>query len=231
MKSDCFIPKAKIQERIDGVVGLVSGKDVLHIGLGGHVDNAGATTQRIGEGLEDSAHYRIAAVARKVVGIDINPVMIEAMREAVPGEYMLADISKPGLSSELDQKFDAVLFLEVIEHLDCFRSALENIRTVLKPGGMVVVSTTNAFCIERMAKMLFRYESVHEEHTAYFSFLTMKRLLDMNGFTIESIVFTNQDRPHFRSTFDRFGYYILKAATMVLPQYAEGIMVVARPNQ
>lgn len=230
MKAERFIPKAKVEERIAGVLNLASGKDVLHIGLGGRVDDAGATNNLIGHGLENTAHFRIAGVARNVVGMDINPAMIDAMRVTVPGEYLLADITKPGLNRRLNRKFDLVLFLEVIEHLDCFRSALENIRSVLKADGVVVISTVNAFCIDRMAKMLFRYESVHEEHTAYFSYLTMKRLLDMNGFAVEYITFTIQDRQYFLSAFDRFGYYVMKATTMVLPQYAEGVMVVARPH-
>lgn len=230
MKAERFIPRAKVEERIAGVLNLASGKDVLHIGLGGRVDDAGATDNLIGEGLENTAHCRIAGVARNVVGMDINPAMIDAMRATVPGEYLLADITTPGLSRRLNRKFDLVLFLEVIEHLDCFRSALENIRSVLKADGVVVISTVNAFCIDRMAKMLFRYESVHEEHTAYFSYLTMKRLLDMNGFAVEYITFTIQDRQYFLSAFDRFGYYVMKATTMVLPQYAEGVMVVARPH-
>ena len=121
-----------------------------------------------------------------------------------------------------------MLFTEVIEHLDCFRDALGNIRGLLSPGGALLITTVNAYAFERIGKMLFRYESVHDEHTAYFSYLTMKRLLAMNGFEITEFYFYNQARDAFDSFFERFGYYVMIAISKVLPQYSEGIFVVAR---
>lgn len=227
-----FIPSSRVEERTETAIELARGKDVLHVGMGGRVDNAAATDDYIRNYLSQSTHGRLAKVAQSVTGADINPTVIDAMRKAVPGDYVLADICDPKFSTMLNQKFDVVLFLEVIEHLDSFRSALDNIRKVLKPDGILVLSTANAFCIERFIKLIFRYESVHDEHTAYFSYKTLTRLLDMNGFpdTVD-FAFTFEQRDSFANIFDRAGYYTLRATATLFPQFAEGIVYVARPNQ
>lgn len=227
-----FIPKSRVEERTETAIKVARGKDVLHIGMGGRVDDAVATDDYIQMDLTQTTHGRLARVAQSLTGVDINPTVIDAMRKTIPGDYILADIGDPKFPDMPNKKFDVVLFLEVIEHLDSFHSALDNIRKVLKPDGVLVISTVNAFCIERFVKLLFRYESVHEEHTAYFSYLTLSRLLDMNGFpdTVD-FAFTFQQRDSFASIFDRAGYYTLRATATLFPQYAEGIVYVARPNR
>jgi 2-polyprenyl-3-methyl-5-hydroxy-6-metoxy-1,4-benzoquinol methylase len=227
-----FIPKSRVEERTETAFEVARGKDVLHIGMGGRVDDAVATEDYIQMDLTETTHGRLARVAHGLTGVDINPTVIDAMRKSIPGDYLLADITDPKFSTMLNKKFDVVLFLEVIEHLDSFRSALDNIRKVLKPDGVLVLSTVNAFCIERFVKLIFRYESVHDEHTAYFSYRTLTRLLDMNGFSdTVDFAFTFQQRDSFAGFFDRAGYYTLRATANLFPQFAEGIVYVARPNQ
>ena len=40
-------------------------------------------------------------------------------------------------------KFDLILCLEVLEHLDNFQKTLEEITTIIKPGGILILSTIN----------------------------------------------------------------------------------------
>ena len=231
MQPQRFIPKAKLEERVEAVLDLARNKNVLHIGMGGRISDSDATAHHIATALTRSVHARLAQVTSDLTGLDINPLMVDAMRKVIPGNYVIADITEPGLANKLDQRFEVVLFLEVIEHLECFRAAFDNLRGLLATGGTLVISTINAYCIERFVKMLFRYESVHEEHTSYFSYQTMARLLDMNGFKIDRFSFTVERRREFSTLFDRAGYYGMRATTAAFPQYAEGVLFVARVGQ
>lgn len=229
MQKHKFIPKANVVDRKEAALELAKTKDVLHIGMGGRVDDDNFTADFISKDLTRTLHAQLSGVAVTLTGLDINPVTIKAMRECVPGDYFIDDITDPGLAERIGRTFDCILFLEVIEHLDCFRTALQNIKNLLKDNGYLVITTNNAYCLDAIIKMLFRYESVHDEHTSYFSYLTMKRLLAMNGFEIERFCYTIQHRRKFKSMFEMFGYYTMLIVTKILPQYAQGFLVVARP--
>lgn len=231
MKSHRFIPKTELVERIEVLLDVARGKDILHIGMGGFVDDEAVTSRFAATDLTASLHGRLVRTASTATGLDVNPVMIKAMQEKVPGDYVVADITEMGLADRLERKFDVVLFPEVIEHLDCFNGALDNIRGFLGSDGILVLTTVNAYCMDNIVKMLFRYEAVHEEHTCYFSYRTLKRLLEMNGFAIDKVSFCIERRSKFSSIFERIGYYTMRAITSVLPQYAEGLVVFAHPSR
>ena len=224
-----FIPKAKAITRVDEIVRRSARKTVLHVGLGGYVDNPDITAQYISIDLTQTVHGRVTTVADGVTGLDINPRVIEAMKRTIPGDYIVGDITEPELAEKIGRQFDLVLFPDVIEHLDCFRTALNNIKNLLRPNGEVIITAPNAYCLERFGKMLFRYEAVHEEHTSYFSYATMKRLLEMNGFEITTFYFVNENRVAFASLFDRIAHYTMVWVARILPQYSAGIFVVAQP--
>jgi 2-polyprenyl-3-methyl-5-hydroxy-6-metoxy-1,4-benzoquinol methylase len=229
MKSHRFIPKTGIVDRIDALLDAAAGKDVLHIGMGGFVDDAKGTSRYAASDLSASVHGLLARRAADITGLDVNPAMLTAMQEKVPGNYVLADITEIGLAEKLGRKFDVVLFPEVVEHLDCFRTALSNIHGLLASDGLLVITTVNAFGVDSILKMLFRYEAVHEEHTCYFSYRTLTRLLDMNRFAIDDFSFCFEHRDRFSSVFERVSYHTARMIARVLPQYAEGLVIKARP--
>lgn len=228
MENHKFVPRTRVVERIPEIVRRSKDKTVLSIGMGGFIDDPSQTEEWIRRGLEQTVHPRVAKVAVELTGLDINPAAIEAMKSVVSGKYIIGDITDAVVVEELNKTFDLVLFTEVIEHLDCYRDALRNIRKLLSPHGELLITTANAFAFERIVKMLFRYESVHDEHTAYFSYLTMKRLLAMNGFEVAELCFYNRIRDPSGGVFEWFGYYAMRVFSKIFPQYSEGIFVVAR---
>lgn len=216
--------------RIDEIVRLAAGRRVLHIGMGGYIDDAAKTAAYVTLDLPRSLHVRLGQTAAELVGLDINPVAIEAMKTLVPGDYVVGDLMAPGLAERLGRRFDLVVFAEVIEHLDCFRSALGNIRDILGPGGEVLISTANAYALERIGKMVFGYEAVHDEHTSYFSYMTMRRLLAMNGFEMTHFRFNYEKRYRFTGIAERIAYAAMVGTGKILPQFSEGILLLARPS-
>lgn len=229
MERQKFLPKARLMSRETAALHFAQGKRVLHIGMGGFVDNAAFTHRYVQTDLTQSLHGRLAQVAQSLSGLDINARTIEAMQAQVPGTYYVGDITDRDLCGRIPERFDVVLLLDVIEHLDCFRAAFDNLKTLLAPGGTVVISTSSAYCLDSICKMLFNYESTHEEHTAYFSYLTLKRLLAMNQFEIQDFLYTLQTQRRYGSMFEWLGFNTMALITKIMPQFAQGILVVAQP--
>jgi SAM-dependent methyltransferase len=74
----------------------------------------------------------------RVAGLDVARGMLEALER--PGRRLIeADLTQP-LPAVGDTGFDAVLALDVIEHLDDDAGALANLAGLLRPGGLMVVS-------------------------------------------------------------------------------------------
>ena len=79
----------------------------------------------------------LEAKGYRVTGMDISPRMLKEL-DAPNRDLAEADLTKP-LPDGLE-KFDAVLALDVIEHIDDDRAAVERLGELVKPGGFVIVS-------------------------------------------------------------------------------------------
>ena len=87
------------------------------------------------------------------------------------------------LQSVVDQlpgKFDAVFLLGTIEHLSNAREVLSGIRDVLKPGGVLVVTTVDT------AGLLPLYALKPPEHLIYFNRRNLASLLEQTGFSLSN---------------------------------------------
>jgi SAM-dependent methyltransferase len=92
-----------------------------------------------GEGYGAAA---LAAGAREVVGVDANPDAHEHARL----RYEAANLRfERGLVETFGDgtSFDAVVFLQTIEHVQDPRGVLQHFRSILAPGGVAYVSTPN----------------------------------------------------------------------------------------
>ena len=122
-----------IAERIRSHVGLapdaaLTGIRVLDVGCGG--------------GLLSEALARLGA---EVVGIDASAGNVAAARlhaaaEAVPVDYRLGE---PALALKVDERFDVVLALEVVEHVSDLNGFLATAAQCVAPGGLLFASTIN----------------------------------------------------------------------------------------
>jgi 2-polyprenyl-3-methyl-5-hydroxy-6-metoxy-1,4-benzoquinol methylase len=207
------------------------GKTVLDIGMGGHLDDSAVIEHYLTLDLTQTIHGKLSKVAGRLDGIDINVKPLEAMRKAVPGFYAFCDVCSSDFASVLgDRRYDLIVFGDTIEHLDDFRSALRNLRSVLRKDGILLISTVNAYSFESIIKLLFRYESVHDEHTAYFSYSTLRRLLAMNQ--LEIVDFQYCMPLHLKrldSFAHRISYHVSRLFVRVFPQYSLGVVALTKP--
>lgn len=86
--------------------------------------------------------YGAAMLARRgrVVGLDLDPPTVRRAAAAFPeASFAVADLCHLPVASA-----DAVVALQVLEHLWCPRAFLEASARALRPGGVLVISTPNA---------------------------------------------------------------------------------------
>lgn len=75
------------------------------------------------------------------VGIDVSPRMIELARERHPGlELHVADVERDALP---EGPYDVIIMSDVVGHLDDIQRGMERVRSLLAPGGRVVVTYYN----------------------------------------------------------------------------------------
>ncbi|MFH1791764.1 MAG: methyltransferase domain-containing protein, partial [Candidatus Omnitrophota bacterium] len=82
-----------------------------------------------------------------------------------------------------DKHFDAVVMLDVIEHLSDPHAMLGEIRRILKNDGVLYISTPDIMSF--MSRVLGgKWWGINKFHLFYFSKVTLRRLLDVCGFKV-----------------------------------------------
>ncbi len=200
------------------VVDLCRGKRVAHLGAADapfHLDKA-----RAGELL----HSKVKLAASELIGFDFCRQAVEELRtEFGIDDIVVTDATRP-LGGVNPQSFDVVLCCDVIEHVSNVGGLLETCRTLLRPDGMLVVTTINATALKPAIRAMMGREDVHFEHTAYFSYSTLCQVLVMNGFVPES--FGTFSYP----TYSRALGWFFRTMARFAPGTADGVLVTARPG-
>lgn len=84
--------------------------------------------------------------------------------------------------ASLGARFDVVVMLEVLEHLFEPQQELESVRSVLQPGGLLLITTPNFNALSRLALGNDWAVLSPEEHVYYFTEGTLTTLLRRVGF-------------------------------------------------
>jgi SAM-dependent methyltransferase len=122
-----------------------------------------------------------------VVGVDLNPWAIEEVRkQQLAGEVGSIEV----IPSE--RRFDAIVMLDVLEHVRDPAAFLAQLRTHLRPGGRLLIMTPN------IRSLLARFSGQRwvsfkiPEHLYYYSPRSIRRLLESSGFDVLAIKGTGQ---------------------------------------
>lgn len=112
-------------------------------------------------------------------GIDISQVAIErALSRGVPA--ICSNIS----NYEPKYPYDIITGFDVLEHVLDPVGFFDSIRRILKPEGILVLTTPNRLSIFRLLMGRRWYFYIPEEHLHYFDPETAKRLLNRRGFDL-----------------------------------------------
>ena len=172
--------------RYEAALGLVAGKVVLDIASG-----SGYGTKLL------------ASTASKVIGVDLDAEAIEYAKQNYAAEniqYLLGNAT--GIPLE-DHSVDVVISFETLEHVEGYEAFLKEIKRVLHPKGVAVISTPNKdefaegnhfhvheFTYPELSALLSKYfEHVIDNFQATWKFVALgpKSMFDLTDFTSVSI--------------------------------------------
>jgi SAM-dependent methyltransferase len=139
----------------------------------------------------------------EVIGIEPSRETADFARQNTGIEVIDGDFEKINLSAE---SFDAVLMINVLEHLHMPSESLGKVHKILKPSGAVIIRVPN---IES-----FEFKILHEDfrfidapnHLYHFSLKTLRQLLKKNGFRITKLKFDFTDISSLNRCFSGIGW-------------------------
>lgn len=182
------------------LVEVARGRRVLHFGFLDHP----LTTDKLTDGR--LLHARIGKVAASLYGLDVDASALELYRSVTGDrENGLLDIEADGpLDAALRDRFDLILFADILEHLRNPGRALERLRDIslANPGSALWITVPNALSLKNAAQALDGTELVHPGHYTYFSPHTLRSLVESSGLAVERIVLCSNS---LRDTRDALG--------------------------
>lgn len=177
------LPETRVVDRAERLVELASGRRVIHLGFVDIGLMAGKREQ--GTWLHD----RLARAATSIVGVDLDPAGVERAR-ALGYEAYAADCQQEGALAGLGvEPADLVLAGELIEHLDRPGAFLEEVKPLLRAGGLLVLTTPNATRLSSFLGGLVHREIVSPEHVGWHSWRTLMTLLGNHGWTMQEVAY------------------------------------------
>lgn len=146
----------------------------------------------------------LAAEGYETVGLEVSERAVALAKERHPGS-MLVRHSVEELPWPVEQgSFDAVVALEVIEHLLRPRRLLEGAHAALAPGGRLLLSTPYHGLAKNLVLAALRFDrhfAVEGDHIRFFSDPALRRLAGETGFDVEKTVHLGRAWPLWANSF------------------------------
>lgn len=200
-------------------------KSVLHLGC----TNWPYTSEAIESGM--LLHAELHGIASELYGFDFDQRGIDELSASGVTDLYRADLERLG-EVPIDRKFDIIVAGEMIEHLNNPGLFLSGIQRFMSPETRLLITTINAYCGMRFLLYGLRgkrgkAEPVHPDHVAYYSYATLKLLIERHGLLVEDFLFYDIGTEH-----RPFNRWYLNAANDICvklaPQWADGVIAVCK---
>lgn len=210
-------------QRLTFIREMCSGKSVLHLGC----TNYPYTREAIDSDL--LLHFELEKITSELYGFDADQPGIDILTTHGSRNIYRADAEHLE-DVEIDRKFDVIVAGEMIEHLNNPGLFLEGIKRFMSPGSKLLITTINAysgmrFVIYGLRGYKGKLEPVHPDHVAYYSYSTLKLMIERHGLQLDQFLFYDigtEHRPH--NGWKR--NMINDLFVFVAPQWSDGIIAV-----
>ncbi len=211
----------ELVQRVDIIKSISKGKRVLHLGCTNH-----PYTQLAIDG-DALLHKDLESVATELFGFDYDQEGIDILTAHGSKNLYRADLEKLD-EVELDTKFDVIIAGEIIEHLNNPGLFLAGIQRFMDAESELIITTINAYSALRFTTYALRgkggtNEPVHPDHVYYFSYKTLKLLVERAGLTVKDFYFYDIGKEH-RPFIPWYYNLINDVAVKFSTQVADGVI-------
>lgn len=215
-------------QRVEFIKEACEGRSVLHLGC----TNFPYTRDSIEKGM--LLHFELRDRASELVGFDFDQEGIDILREHGCDNLYRADLERLD-DVELEKTFDVIVAGEMIEHLNNPGMFLSGIKRFMSTETRLVITTVNAYSAMRFLIYGLRgkggsNEPIHPDHVAYYSYSTLKLLMERHALIVEDFLFYDlgtEHRPHSRFIWNLANDIAVKFSV----QLADGVIAVCRKAQ
>lgn len=197
------------------IIKAITGKKVLEIG------GLGDFSDTVERDLSTWQHAIVKQHAASVVGIDINKEYLHVAQQH-GFNYQYGDIEeKDTLPVE---RYEVILMVDVIEHLNNVGKALANIKELLTDDGIAIITTPSPWaCNNLIRTFIGKPPHVFYDHTNYMVKEHFIQLAQRYDLTVRDIdYFTMRDTRSWRHV---VGSHIIKVAGAINPIMRSNIWV------
>lgn len=127
------------------------------------------------------------AGARHVVGVDLSDDALAIARAETKPDQRVSFVQCDATRPPLRRMFDVACSFETIEHVPDANAMLAALRGVLKPGGLLLVSSPNR-PVTSPAATSMRDQPRNRYHVREFTPKELTTLLEMNGFAATAVL-------------------------------------------
>ncbi len=179
-------PVNKIDDRITLLEQESRGKKVIDLGCVDHLEQLEA---KISQDLW--LHARLAKVADKCLGIDINRSGIDQLQQKLNcKDVIYGDIQNDEIAEIKTDHWDLLIAGEVIEHTDNPVMFLGNVRKSYAQNiNHIIITVPNAFSLLNHRKCLEGREIINSDHRYWFTPYTLAKVLLRAGFKLDRYQF------------------------------------------
>ncbi len=176
-------------------------------------------------------HFELEKLCGDLWGLDADQEGIDILTEHGSRQILRGDLEKLH-EVDINGKFDVIIAGEIIEHLNNPGLFLNGVKRFMAPDSVLLLTTINAYCSFRF----FYYgargkrgkaEPVHPDHVAYYSYSTLRLLLERHDLILDTFLYYdigNEHRPHVRW----FLKIINDICVRFVPQWADGVVAICR---
>jgi 2-polyprenyl-3-methyl-5-hydroxy-6-metoxy-1,4-benzoquinol methylase len=209
------IPNVRVVPRVPEILRLCANKKVLHLGC--------ADMPYILQRGEDLLHKRLAKITAPDMlwGLDSSEEGVRVLSKMGFDHVVHGDVERMKAESQ-QMDFDIILAGEIIEHVANPGIFLKSITSIMSRKTELVLTTPNAFSFKQFLHSMMRREKVHEDHNFYFSYRTLRHLLEKFDLKCKEIYYYQEVEGRGLSrTLDN----VISFVTWISPVWADGLIV------